>query len=286
MTKKYIKSPMNYTGGKFKLLPQLLPLMPENIDTFVDLFTGGCNVAVNVSAKSKVCNDKDKGVIGVYRGVQGLTGVSAKAEVEEVISKYALDKENKEGYLKCREDFNKSDKTSWTHFYALVLHAFNNQIRYNSKGEYNMPFGKGKSSFNPSLQGKFLEFVDAIDDSYTFENKDFRAIDLDSLSSDSFVYIDPPYLITEATYNSTNGGWGENEEQALYALMDKMNEKGIRFMLSNVFDNKGKSNDTLKEWAKGYNVHYIENTYKNCSYHAKDRESKTVEVVITNYDKN
>ena len=36
-----IKSPLNYTGGKFKLLPQILPLFPDNIDTFVDLFAGG-----------------------------------------------------------------------------------------------------------------------------------------------------------------------------------------------------------------------------------------------------
>ena len=54
---KYIKSPMNYTGGKYKLLNQILPLFPKDINTFVDLFTGGCSVAVNVNANKIIAND-------------------------------------------------------------------------------------------------------------------------------------------------------------------------------------------------------------------------------------
>ncbi len=51
---KPIASPMNYIGGKYKILPQILPLFPDNIGTFVDLFCGGCNVGINVSAKKTV----------------------------------------------------------------------------------------------------------------------------------------------------------------------------------------------------------------------------------------
>ena len=43
-----IQSPLNYTGGKYKLLPQILPLFPKEIDCFVDLFCGGCNVGINI----------------------------------------------------------------------------------------------------------------------------------------------------------------------------------------------------------------------------------------------
>ena len=67
---KYVKSPMNYTGGKYKLLPQILPLIPENINTFVDLFTGGANVAVNVNAKRIIANDIESRVIGIYKRFQ------------------------------------------------------------------------------------------------------------------------------------------------------------------------------------------------------------------------
>ena len=52
-----IQSPLNYTGGKFKLLPQILPLFPKNIDIFVDLFCGGANVGVNVKSNKTILND-------------------------------------------------------------------------------------------------------------------------------------------------------------------------------------------------------------------------------------
>lgn len=67
---KYIKSPLNYTGGKGKLLNQILPLFPKDINTFVDLFTGGCNVAVNVNANKIIANDLCTQVINTYKGIQ------------------------------------------------------------------------------------------------------------------------------------------------------------------------------------------------------------------------
>jgi site-specific DNA-adenine methylase len=56
-TSKQIKSPLNYIGGKYKLLEQILPLFPKEIKTFIDLFAGGCNVGLNVKAEKIICND-------------------------------------------------------------------------------------------------------------------------------------------------------------------------------------------------------------------------------------
>ena len=61
-----VQSPLNYTGGKYRLLPQILPLFPERIDTFVDLFCGGCNVGINVKANRYVYNDISEALIGVF----------------------------------------------------------------------------------------------------------------------------------------------------------------------------------------------------------------------------
>ena len=55
--KKYIKSPLNYVGGKYKILPQIIPLMPKEIDLFIDLFGGGFNVGINITAKKIYYND-------------------------------------------------------------------------------------------------------------------------------------------------------------------------------------------------------------------------------------
>lgn len=280
----YIKSPLNYTGGKFKLLPQILPLLPKEINNFVDLFCGGCNVAVNVEISgNKYCNDIESHVIDFYKGVQGLTGEEAKLKVLEVVEKYGLSKQNQDGFLKCREDYNK-EKT-WEMFYAVISHAFNYQIRYNKNGDYNMPFGKDRSSFSEVLQKKFVDFVDELHNknTYIFTNKDFREVDFDNLGDNAFVYADPPYLITNAAYNE-NGGWTEKDENDLYALLDKLNEKGIKFMLSNVIENKGKTNEILQEWSKKYTVIDLNHSYGNCSYHAKDKGKDTTrEVVVVNY---
>lgn len=47
----FLASPLNYTGGKYRLLPQIMPLFPQNISTAVDLFCGGANVGINLEAK-------------------------------------------------------------------------------------------------------------------------------------------------------------------------------------------------------------------------------------------
>ena len=278
---KYIKSPLNYTGGKYKLLNQILPLFPKDINTFVDLFAGGCNVSINVISNNKLCNDLEEHVIDFYNNIKQYSGDKVKNIILNNISKYELSKTNSEGFNKCREDYNKNK--SWDMFYTVVTHSFNNQIRYNNNGDYNMPFGKNRSSFNPSLQEKLVRFVDSIDETFTFVNNDFREVNIDNLTDEDFVYCDPPYLITTATYNE-KGGWTEKEEKDLLELLDKLNDKGVKFALSNVFECKGKSNDILKDWSKKYNIHYIDSNYGNCSYHTKNKsKNSTVEVIITNY---
>lgn len=285
MSLQYIKSPLNYVGGKFKLLPQILPLFPSDIDTFVDMFTGGCNVAINVKANKKVCNDKESHVIDFYNNVKKLEGEEAKSIVMENILKYGLSKTNSEGFNKCRADYN--ENKAWDMFYSVVTHAFNYQIRYNKEGNYNMPFGKDRSCFNPSLQEKFIQFVDNLNEDFYFTSKDFREIKIDKLGENDMVYCDPPYLVTVASYNE-NGGWTEKEEVDLLALLDKLNQKGIRFALSNVLTHKGKTNNILMEWCEKnkdkYTVRHLNYTYNNCNYQDKTgTKGISDEVLIYNY---
>lgn len=279
---KYIKSPLNYTGGKYKLLNQILPLFPEDINTFVDLFTGGCNVAINVNANRIIANDLCSEVISVYEGIQNGTTEENIRMIEETINEYNLSKENKEGYLELRSYYNEGNK-DWYIFYTLIAYAFNNQIRFNKKGEFNIPFGKDRSDFNPALKQKFRDFSDAIHNkNIKFTNYDFRKLSVDKLKENDFVYLDPPYLITDATYNM---GWNEEAEKDLLSLCDRLNEKGIKFAISNVLEHNGSKNEILTEWSKKYNVNYLNYNYSNCNYHKKDNGHKSVEVLITNYKK-
>ena len=295
MVEKYVKSPMNYTGGKYKLLHQIEPLFPEDINLFVDLFTGGGNIAVNVKANKIVANDCEENIIGIYKTFQGYDNVDELiGQIEEIIKTYGLTIDDTEAYNKFRKDYN-CLKTSQGNYsplssyninillYVLICYSFNHLYRFNSKGEFNMPFGKERSQWNENMKNNLIKFHRRIKEKdIVFLNKDFRQLKVDKLGNDDFVYCDPPYLITCATYNEKDG-WNQKCEEDLLKLLDELDTKKIKFALSNVLYSKGKTNDLLIEWSKKYTVHHLDYTYQNCNYHTKDKTNKSDEVLITNY---
>lgn len=125
-----IQSPLNYTGGKYKLLPQILPLFPRDINVFVDLFCGGCNVGINVDCNRVIYNDLNENLLYLYNTFKNLDKESVLEWIYEIIEKYnlslvsehgydyygcesskGLGNYNREGYLKLRADF-RSRKTA------------------------------------------------------------------------------------------------------------------------------------------------------------------------------
>lgn len=281
---EFIKSPLNYTGGKFKLLPKIMPLFDE-AETFIDLFGGGGNVGINSRSEKIIINDREKVVIDFFKKIQKLSIEDILESIKGYIENYDLSKVNQEGFLKIRKDYNASNEKDPLMFYTMLMYSFNYQIRFNSKGEYNMPFGKDRSSFNKNTEKNIRNFHNAIlSKKIIFTNNDFRDIKVDKINSDTMVYCDPPYLITTASYNE-NGGWTEKEEIDLLNLLDEMNDKGIKFALSNVLEHKGEKNDLLIEWSKKYTTHFLSMNYNNSNYQSTASKSKTVEVLITNYDK-
>ena len=278
MKEKYIKSPLNYVGGKFKLLKEILPLFPDKINTFVDLFGGGFNVGINVNAEHIVYNDISEPVVELLDYLKGNSVEDLLKEIDGYIEKYDLSKENRDGFLALREDYNNGERTS-IKFYTLLCYAFNNQIRFNKNNEYNMPFGKDRSSFNPTLRQKFIDFVEVLHSKdCSFMNVSFDEFNFEDFDSGDFVYCDPPYFNSVAAYNE-QGGWTEEHEKSLLELLDKLNDKGVRFALSN---NLKYDNPFLDEWKNKYKVHYLNGDYSNCNYHKIDR-SKDIEVLIANY---
>lgn len=286
----YIKSPMNYTGGKYKLLPQILPLMSSNINKFVDLFTGGANVIANVEAKQRVANDFEKEVIEIYDYIQSHNIEDILNYIHKQIDLYELSMTNEEGYKSFRKKYNSEKGRSGTSpidLFILICYSFNHQIRFNSKGEYNMPFGRNRSRYNGNIEKNLISFKESIND-VEFISGDFGELDIDKLEVGDYVYCDPPYLITCASYNEQDG-WNIDCENRLLKLLDELDNRGIHFGLSNVLSNKGKTNEILNKWLNKnpqYKVHHLNYTYSNCNYHAKDKESSTDEVFITNYQDN
>ena len=305
-----IQSPLNYTGGKFKLLPQILPLFPNNIDLFVDLFCGGCNVGINVDCNRIIYNDLDSNLLYLYNAFKNLDKKSVFDWIDQTIKKYGLStvsvkgydyyhcdsskglgNYNREKFLKLREDFNEKKRNGnydyyyYIMLYVIIIYAFNNQIRFNSNGEFNLPVGK--RDFNKKMQKKLSDFIDKIKiQNCTFTCMDFREFNITQLNTSDFVYVDPPYLITCATYNE-NGGWSETDEKDLLAFLDNLDKRNIRFALSNVLRSKGKENRILIEWLNKntdkYQVKNLNYSYSNSNYHTKDKTSNSEEVLIINY---
>lgn len=305
--KKIIQSPLNYTGGKYKLLNQILPLFPKNINTFVDLFCGGCNVGINVDCQKVIFNDNNEKLMYMLNTFKNLDKSSTISMINQIIDKYNLSRSdlygyeqyscnskdglgpyNLEGYLKLRDDFNNKfvlDYGYYVALYVLICYCFNNQIRFNSKGKFNLPVGK--RDFNSKMREKFNNFIDRVKSSdYTFICDDYKNIDIENFGKDTFVYADPPYLITCATYNE-QGAWNEEKEKELLEYLDELDKKGIRFALSNVLETKGKENKILKTWLNNnknrYNVIHLDRDYSNCNYQIKIKNGKSDEVLITNY---
>lgn len=305
MQSQLIASPLNYTGGKFKLLSQILPLFPKKIDTFVDLFCGGCNVGLNVKSKKIIYNDKNDKLINLCKFFKEIDSKNAIEQIYNIIAKYELSIVSKYGYefyqcnsqkglgeynksrfLKLRSDFNSMNYTATNYyllFYVMIVYAFNNQIRFNANGEFNLPVGK--RDFNAKMEQKLVKFIDKLHEQDSeFLSIDFREFDTQNLDKKDFIYIDPPYLITCATYNE-NGGWGEQDERDLLEFIDNLNSKKIKFALSNVLTSKGKTNKILKSWFenRAYNIHRLNYKYSNSNYQTKDKSSSSNEVLITNY---
>ena len=278
MKKKYIKSPLNYVGGKYKLLKEILPLFPNKINTFVDLFGGGFNVGINVNAEHVIYNDLEKHVVELMNYLSETDIEKLLEEIDTLIHEYDLSKDNVNGFNQLRDYYNKENNSPIV-FYTMICYAFNYQIRFNKEGKYNMPFGKDRSSFNPTLRQKFVNFVEALHNKdCCFMNVSFNEFNFEDFDSNDFVYCDPPYFNSVAAYNE-QGGWTEEHEKNLLELLDRLNDKGVKFGLSN---NLKYENKLLDEWKNKYIVHYLNSDYSNCNYHKIDR-SKDIEVLITNY---
>lgn len=267
-----------------------MPLFPKDINNFIDLFAGGCNVGINVSANKIYFNDNLTYLIGMYQIFQENDLDTTILYIENRIKEFELSLINEEGYKKIRAKYN--EQKNPLDLFVLIAFSFNHQIRFNNNHAFNNPFGRERSNFNVSMKQNLKKFIIRLKAiNVEFKNVCFNNFDFTLLNSNDFVYCDPPYLITTGTYNDGKRGfkgWTDNEEQQLLKALDNLDSQNIKFALSNVLEHKGKSNDILKRWVANnpnYKINYIDFHYSNSNYQTLVRDKNaSIEVLITNYE--
>ena len=276
---------MNYIGNKYRILPQIQKWFPTDIETMVDIFSGGCDVIINTKASKKIANDINHYVIQIFQEFQKRDKDEIIQYIDDTIDKWQLSKTNKKGYEDFRRYYNEHPNP--LDLYVLMCYSFNYQFRFNSNHEYNNPFGKDRSSFNEKMRENLILILQKLDD-IEFISKDFTEFEYGTLKEGDFVYADPPYLITCGSYNDGKRGfkgWCADDDKKLFTILDELNYRGVRFALSNVAEHKGLKNEAMLKWQdyNGYKIHHVSFDYNNCNYHSNNKRNKTDEVLITNY---
>lgn len=300
MNNKVIRSPFFYVGDKYKLMPQLRMLFPENISIYVEPFAGGGSSFLNTNANKYIVNDIDYYVIELHKCLSNFAGkkdeflnliygiiddyglscsyrnIKVPDDLKKKYVKTYYSHYNKEAYKKLKSDFNKNQQM--TLLYILLIYGFNHMIRFNRSGEFNLPVGN--VDFNKNVYNAICHYLNFMEkNEIKFYNMDFMDF-MDSLNLDlnSYIYLDPPYLISGSEYNKY---WNETEEQRLCSYLDEINKRGIRFGITNLINHKGRVNKTFLEWSNKYKVYNINSNYISFNDNTIKEDSK--EVFVTNY---
>lgn len=273
-----LKPPTNYTGSKHNLILELLKYFPskEDVSTFYDVFCGGLSVSINTDYDTIVANDTISPLIDFYTMLKysADNGLIEK-ELKSILS-YAIDKTSQDQFNEVRKEFNKTKNNPYL-FFALVNSCTNNMMRFNKKGEFNQTFGK--RTINDNTLDKVLKYMNRMKGkNITFTNQSFdELLSINPPSKGDFVYLDPPYWISEAGYNAV---WDRKSESKLYDIMDEMDSNGVKFLMSNVSEHKGIVTpyiDRMKKW------NMVEVNYDYEKVARKKEKGITKEVMIMNF---
>lgn len=297
------RSPLFYVGDKYKLMPQLKNLFPDNIENYIEPFVGGGSSFLNTDAKNYFLNDNNEWVIKIHNELQkwackkellfgtlfemidnydlscSLRGKNAPAELKKQYPKTYYAKYNKEAYKRLKDDFNAS-QDDILRLYLLLIYGFNHMIRFNLSGDFNLPVGD--VDFNKNVQKALEDYLDfCLDKNIKFESKDYKEFlnSLDLTKENTYIYLDPPYLISASEYNKD---WKEKDEQELYNLLDELNNHGAKFGITNLIHHKGQTNRILEEWSKKYSIFNIKSNYISFNDNTIKEDSK--EIFVTNYE--
>lgn len=274
-----IKPVVKWVGGKRQLLPEINKRLPKEFTTYYEPFLGGGAVLFDIIPKTAIVNDYNEELINMYKVIKNdAEGLLSLLEKHKELNSSDYFYEVRAWDRDPEYETNLSNLQKAARLIYLNKTCFNGLYRVNSSGFFNTPYGKYK---NPNIING--ESILALHNYFNNANIIFKTGDFEDAikynQNDAFVYFDPPYAPLSPTSNYTGytaAGFGKEDQIRLRQLCDKLDNHGVKFLLSNS------------------NVEFIQNQYKDyiidvigakrsINSNGKKR-GKVEEVLIRNYE--
>ena len=277
MAKNKLIAPfLKWVGGKRQIIPAISKMLPKRIANYYEPFVGGGALFFHLQPKKAVINDFNEELINVYKII--------KDNVEELIIDLKSHKNESDYFYNIRsldrgnEYSNLSNIQKASRVIFLNKTCYNGLYRVNSSGEFNSPFGKYK---NPNIINEVtLRAVNRYLNSNKINilNKDFEEV-VRSIKKGEFVYFDPPYDPVSKSSNFTGyvqGGFDMQDQIRLRDLCEKLNQKGVKFLLSN------SATPFIEDLYKDFEITYVKaNRFINSN---ANKRGEIDEVLVKNYE--
>ena len=284
-SEKTIVPPIKIQGIKTKLVPWIRELLEtNNISTdrrWIEPFTGSGVVGFNVGRlfKSHIMTDSNPHIIQFYKGVldNSITAEYVRANLE--YNGELLQKDGEVHYKEVRRRFN--EEHSPIDFLFLSRAGFNGMMRFNSKGEFNIPFCKKPERFSKAYITKICNQVQAVadvmhsaDSEWTFKNQDFR-VTIKEATENDIIYCDPPYY---GRYTEYYSNWSKEDERELFLMLS---ECPAKFVLSTWHHNEMRENPMIEMFWKRFNIVTHDHFYHVGA--SEENRRKVTEALIYNF---
>ena len=293
MAKPFIK----WAGGKTQLLTQFENILPHNLEeaehfTYIEPFVGGGAMLFHMLQKYTnigrvIINDINPNLITAYRVIRDTPErlITDLKMLQREFRQNSNEEARKEYFLRIRKSYNEdthNDVTNTAMFIFLNRTCFNGLYRVNSKGYFNVPFGKYT---NPTIcdeellleDSKILQNVEILCGDYTLIE---RYVD-----NNTFIYFDPPYRPLSKTSSFTSyskENFDDTEQTRLAHFFARLSRYGCKMMLSNSDCCAQNPNDTFFENLYGNFI--IDKVHASRFVNAiPSKRGKLTEILVRNY---
>jgi DNA adenine methylase len=274
---KLVAPVVKWAGGKRQILYEITKYIPETLSTYFEPFLGGGAVLFELQPEKAVVNDINQELMNIYQVI--------KENVDELIDDLKKHKNEKEYFYKIRaldRDRERYSRLTRVEKASRIIYlnktCYNGLFRVNRSGEFNAPFGNYK---NPNIVNEHT--LRAVSEYFNKANIKFTCQDfevaLQSAAKGDFVYLDPPYEPVSETASFTSyykTGFDRDEQLRLKKVCDKLNKKGIRFLLSN------SATEFILELYKDYRIEVIQ--AKRAINSKGNKRGDVDEVLVMNYE--